>query len=66
MFEQAPQYIPDDELTPEQLEVRKIAKAEAATAAQSNANLTFNPETGSMEPADKVLADMEAHQGEQA
>lgn len=64
MFEQ-PQYIPDKDLTVDQLEARSTAKAEAAVAAESNANLTFNPETGTMEPKDRVIEDLSTHQGEQ-
>ena len=64
MFEQ-PQYIPDEDLTVDQLEARSTAKAEAAVAAESNANLTFNPETGTMELKDRVIEDLSTHQGEQ-
>lgn len=64
-MEQAPRYIPDEELTAEQLAERNIAKAEAAAAAQSNASLVFNPMTGAVDPVEIVHSDLENFQGEQ-
>jgi hypothetical protein len=65
MFETAPKYIPDEELTPDQAATRQVAKAEAETAAQNNASLVFNPTTGAMEPAEVVHSELERMQGEQ-
>lgn len=65
MLEQ-PRYIPNEELTDDQLAARQVAQAEAAAAAQSNAGLTFNPTTGAMEPAAVVHEELERLRGEQA
>ena len=65
MMEQAPIYRADSELTQEELELRNKSMAEAATAAQSNANLVFNPTTGAMESANTVHDELERLQGEQ-